>query len=241
MGLQKKVKLDGNVVFDDAEINEITPDTGQDLTINLLDNAGARKVIVKDSDGATVLTIDSNGVITGVQAVVNTINAAASTDLAINGVTGKDIKVKLTDASGSRKLIVLDSADAEVCTIDSNGNIVAAGITSTLVGDVTGNLTGSVTNIADVAIDFAAGHADVTLSAAQKKGAILVVTNADQAANIIGPAENRAYWVRNASGQAITVKKAGGTGIAIANGKTALVAYSNTAADYIRLTADATH
>jgi hypothetical protein len=241
MGLMKEMKIVGSVVFDDAEINEITPDTGEDLTINLLDNAGVRKVIVKDSDDVTVFTIDSNGVVTGLQAVVNTLNAAASTHLAINGVTGKDVKVKLTDASGSRKLIILDSSDAEVATIDSNGDIVATSITASVVGDVTGNLTGSVTAINDVSHDYSAGHADWTLSAAEKKADILICTNADAGANIIGPAENRQYIVRNASGQAITIKKSAGTGIAIANGKTAVVKYSSSVADYIRVTADATH
>ena len=50
-----------------------------------------------------------------------------------------------------------------------------------------------------------------------------------------------AYYVRNGSGYAITIKKSAGTGISVANGKTAKVIYSDEAADYIRLTADATH
>lgn len=219
----------------DLELNTVT---GKDMVINLIDNAGARKVLILDSDAATVASIDSNGVITGVQAVVNTINAAASTHLAINGVTGKDIKFKVTDNAGARKFIFLDSDDAEIMTIDSNGVVTAVG---GVTADLTGNVTGALVNNADAAVNFSAGHADYTLSSTEKKATLLVVSNADQAANIIGPAENRQYVLRNASGQAITIKKTAGTGVAVANGKTAVVMYSSVAADYVRVTADATH
>jgi hypothetical protein len=114
---------------------------------------------------------------------------------------------------------------------------VLGGVTA----DVTGNLTGSVVNTADASIDFANGHSDHTLTTTEKKAKLLVVIQADQAANIIGPAENRKYVVRNESGAAITIKKTAGTGVAIANGKTAVVMYSSIAADYVRVTADATH
>lgn len=188
------------------------------------------------------------------------LTAKASNHLTITGVTGKDIKLKLTDAAGARKIIVLDSADAEVGTIDSNGVFTAAGgfvgaitgaVTGNVTGDVTGDLTGNVTgnstgshtgdvvNNAAVAVSFANGHADYTLSSSEKKGILLVAASADQAANIIAPAENRLYVLRNGAGAAITIKKSGGTGVAVADGKTAVVMYNGT--DYVRVTADATH
>lgn len=246
--ITKKMEIEGTYDFKDLIIEsiasatgcdvEITPATGKGVVINLTDNAGASTLLILDSDAATVASINSNGVLTAVQGVLNTINAATGQHLAINGVTGKDIKFKVTDNAGARKVIFLDSDDSEVATIDSNGVITAVG---GVTADVTGNLTGSVINTADAAIDFASGHADHTLTTTEKKAALLVVTNADQAANIIGPAENRKYVVRNASGQAITIKKTGATGVAVANGKTAVVMYSSTAADYVRVTADAEH
>lgn len=246
--ITKKMEIEGTYDFKDLILESLTAaDTkdlelvaasGKDVLITLPDNAGARKVLIIDSDAATVASIDSNGVITGVQAVVNTVNAASGQHLAINGVTGKDVKFKVTDNAGVRKFIFLDSDDAEIVTIDSNGVLTAIG---GVTADVTGNVTGSVINTADAAVDFASGHADHTLSATEKKAKLLVVTNADQAANIIGPAENRQYVLRNASGAAITIKKTGGTGVAVANGKTAVVMYSSVAADYVRVTADATH
>ena len=87
-------------------------------------------------------------------------------------------------------------------------------------------------------IDFGAGHADHVLTAVEKKTDFLIVTNADAAAKIIAPPENRKYTVSNSAGKAITVKAAGQTGIVIADGKVAQVRYNGT--DYQRVTADAT-
>lgn len=75
MGLTKKLELIGTIELDEAEINSITPDTGNHLDLNavaskdlrlyLSDNAGARKLLIYDSDDALVASIDSNGVIDG--------------------------------------------------------------------------------------------------------------------------------------------------------------------------------
>ena len=82
-----------------------------------------------------------------------------------------------------------------------------------------------------------------TLSATERRAAILYLYNAASGATIVGPSESgRVYTVFNNSGQSVTIKKAAGTGIAIANGKVATVAYftSNASEDYMRLTADET-
>lgn len=183
---------------------------------------------------------------------------ASAADLTITAASAKNIIMKLGANDTSKKLSIIDSDDAEVLKVDANGLITSASglagpvtgavtgnvtgdVTGNVTGDVTGNLTGSVINNNVAAHSYSSGHADWTLSATEKKALILSVTLADAGANIIGPAENRVYYVRNGSGQAITIKKAGGTGITVANGKTAKVAYSNADSDYIRLTADATH
>lgn len=96
MGLMKEVKLIGNIEIDEAVINEFTPDTGEhllitavtgkDIKVTLSDNAGARKLIVYDSDASEVASIDSNGVITGT--VVNTpiLNDADADSLKVRGL-----------------------------------------------------------------------------------------------------------------------------------------------------------
>lgn len=241
MVVRKEMNISGGINLIDVTVDSVNASTGNDLEINavtgkgvnfnLPENAGATYVKVIDSDAATVCTIDSNGNIVAVGLTANTITPATGQDLIILGKTGKDIKNKLTDADGARKWMVIDSADAEVFSIDSNGNAAGTKFTGSHSGDVI--FPGMET------IDFENGHTDITLSATQKKALLLRVVQADQAANIIGPAEARLYAVRNESGSAITIKKAAGTGIAIANGKTALVFYNGS--DYIRLTADQTH
>ena len=184
----------------------------------------------------------------------NKITPEAEQHLILQMQTGKDLEFRLTDKDGARFIGVYDSDGTLVAKIDSNGLITtAAGLAGPVTGAVTGNVTGDLLGNStgshtgdvvandDAAHDYLAGHVDWTLSASEKKAKLLVVTNADAAANIIGPAEKREYILRNASGQAITIKKTGGTGVAVANGKTAIVRYSSSVGDYIRVTADATH
>lgn len=166
-------------------------------------------------------------------ALITALAAKSGNDLVLTAATGKDIKFKLTDAAGQRGFYIYDSGDVAVFSTDSDGNVTATKVTASFVGDIQYN--------DDATHDYGAAHADWTLSATEKKARTLIVTNADAAANIIVPAEKREYFLRNASGQAITVKKSGGTGVAVANGKTAIVKYSNSVGDVIRVTADATH
>lgn len=77
--------------------------------------------------------------------IVTNITATAAQHLTILGVTGKDIIVKLTDASGARKLIIKDSADATVASIDSDGKYIGVNFTGDIIGDVTGDVTGDLT------------------------------------------------------------------------------------------------
>ena len=180
--------------------------------------------------------------------VCDTITAADGKDLEIFNSAGKDVVITFIDANGARKLLFVDSAAQTVASIDSDGIMTAAGFVGPLTGAVTGNVTGDLlgnstgSHTGDViansplSVNFAGGHADKTLSASEKKAAVLLVTNADAAVNIIAPAENRMYIIINTSGQAITIKKSGGTGFAVANNKTAIAAYNGT--DYVRVTAD---
>ena len=94
-------------------------------------------------------------------------------------------------------------------------------------------------NVAGVAShDYGGAHADWTLSAVEARCKLLVVTNADEAAAIVGPdTEGKEFYVNNGAGFAVTIKVSGETGVTIANTKTAHVIHNG--ADYIRVTADA--
>jgi len=85
--------------------------------------------------------------------------------------------------------------------------------------------------------DYAAAHADWTLSTSEGKTTILELTNADAAVNIVAPdTQNKIYIVYNNCGFNAIIKISGGTGITIATGKTALVRHDGT--DYVRVTSD---
>lgn len=78
---------------------------------------------------ANSLTASTIGV---VDIVVSNITATASTDLKLIGVTGKDIIAKLTDAAGARKVLIKDSGDVTVASIDSDGVITGSKIKAPL-------------------------------------------------------------------------------------------------------------
>jgi len=72
--------------------------------------------------------------------------------------------------------------------------------------------------------DYGAAHADWTLSAAELLKMIHKPTNADAGVNaIIADTAGMPYVFVNGTGQTLTVKTAAGTGVAITNGKTAIV------------------
>lgn len=113
----------------DIQINGVT---GKDIKFKLTDAAGARKIIILDSADAEVGSIDSNGVFTSVGGFAGALTGnvtgdltKGSTDLAITAASAKDIKVKLGDAAGAKKVSFIDSADAEQASLDSDGLFTA--------------------------------------------------------------------------------------------------------------------
>lgn len=75
--------------------------------------------------------------------------------------------------------------------------------------------------------DYGGATTDWTLSSTEKIAGIIFATGASGAANIIGPAENRIYYVINKSGGVITFKKSGATGCTIADGSAGVVGYNS--------------
>jgi hypothetical protein len=85
-----------------------------------------------------------------------------------------------------------------------------------------------------------AGGVDVTLTAAETRAAVLRFTGALTASiNVIVPAKSRQWTIANATSGAftLTVKTAGGAGVAVGQGKRAIVLCDAT--DVLRVTADA--
>ena len=135
-----------------------------------------------------------------------------------------------------------DTAKTKLMTVPDTASDTLAAIaaTQTLTNKT---LTAPVVTAPDLTFgvashSYASAHADWTLSAAELKATILVVTLADAGANAIAtPTAGKIYILVNTSGQAITLKASGQTGVAVANAKTAIL--RGTGTDFARVTADA--
>lgn len=126
-----------------SDVDTLTGDSGGALSpaggnINILGGtnitvAGAGSTLTANMDAAIVLT-------TSVSAPIYTV--AAATDLAINAVSGQDIILKMGDAAAANKVSFVDSASAEVASIDSNGAFTTTGLTFT--GLLTANASATI-------------------------------------------------------------------------------------------------
>lgn len=89
-------------------------------------------------------SVEANGISAGTVAATNlsattatvtTLTATAATNLAVTSVAGKDVVLKLGDDAGSNKLSVVDTADAEQASIDSNGVITGKVVNTPILND----------------------------------------------------------------------------------------------------------
>lgn len=139
--MKKNTLAVGIISFTEAIVTTITATasqhltiagaTGKDIIFTLTDAAGARKVIIKDSGGVTVVSFDSDGNVTGTKFigavegnVTGNLTAASAAHLTIaNAAADKNIVLNIGDNAGATKLSITDSDDAEVASITSNGEI----------------------------------------------------------------------------------------------------------------------
>jgi hypothetical protein len=153
--------------------------TGKDITVEMGDASAANKVSFIDSAEDEVAKVDSNGTITAVafagaltgnvtgnvvgnSAGVHTgnVGATAASNLAISSVAGKDVVVKMGDASAANKVSFIDSLDAEQVSIDSNGVLTAVSLVGPLTGDSAGTHTGDIAATSKSALNIVNAAAD---------------------------------------------------------------------------------
>lgn len=129
-----------------SDVDTLTGDSGGAISpvAGNITVAGGTNITTVGTAGTQTFNLDPAIVLaTSVSAPIYTV--AAATDLAINAVAGQDIIVKMGDAGGTNKVSFIDSASAEVASIDSDGALTTTGLT----------FTGLLTALASATIDTA--------------------------------------------------------------------------------------
>lgn len=196
------------------------------------------------------------GVGTGTLATVGGLRLDTTSQAIISGrnaANTNDISYLWCDASNNTYLGTEPTFTAAKQTPNLNmyaGTAVAIGLNgSTFIYCVSGNiehwkpLTGSATasqpfQRGSAIITYASANITATAAQYSNPNLILAGTTAGARDLVLPSVTNGEFTIRNTTADIITAKKSAGTGIAIGAGKTAIVRYDATAADYVRVTAD---
>jgi hypothetical protein len=166
-----------------SEVDTLTGDSGGALSPTAGNITLAGGTNLTTSGSGSTLTFNLDDAITLATSVTSPIyTVAAATDLAVNAVTGQNIIMKMGDASGVQKVSFVDSASAEVASIDSNGGFTTTGLTFT--GLLTANASATIntagtqlqlgTDNSGDAVKLALGTVARTVSIANSAAAHLV-------------------------------------------------------------------
>lgn len=181
---------------------------------------------------------------------------------AYGGVSNFDAVLMTATPDDTYQVQVKNSSGTSKFTVDSSGNVVAAGTlnvtgatTLGTAGITTGNITTATIGTATVTGSIVGGlsgpvyggysthsftaHENWTLSTTEAKTLLLICSSGDgtTASIVVYPLNaGQMFIVRNASIGSVTVKASGQTGATIATMKTAIVVSSGT--DFYKVTAD---
>lgn len=179
---------------------------------------------------------------------------------AYGGVSNFDAVQMTATPDDTYQIQVKNSSGTSKFTVDSSGNVVAAGTlavtgastltgatgvtgaltvgsTATVTGSIVGGLTGP--QYGQYSFHHFTAHENWTLSTAEAKTLLLICSSGDgtTASIVVYPLNaGQMFIVRNASNGSVTIKGSGQTGATIATTKTAIVISSST--DFYKVTAD---
>lgn len=173
---------------------------------------------------------------------------------AYGGVSNFDAVEMTATPDDTYQIQVKNSSGTSKFTVDSSGNVVAAGTlavtgatgvtgaltvgsTATVTGSIVGGLTGP--QYGQYSFHHFTAHENWTLSTAEAKTLLLICSSGDgtTASIVVYPLNaGQMFIVRNASNGSVTIKGSGQTGATIATTKTAIVISSST--DFYKVTAD---
>ncbi|MDP2652187.1 MAG: hypothetical protein Q8O94_03555 [bacterium] len=189
-----------------SDVDTITADSGGALSPLAGNITVAGGTNITTAGAGSTVTVNLDGAITLATSVTSPIfTTAAGTDLAITGVAGQDIIIKMGDAAGANKISFTDSADAEVASLDSDGALTIVGALSSAGLTFTGLLTAAASATIDTA--------GTTLSLGADNDAAAIILGGGTVARAITIGQDAAahtITIGQAAAGAITVDTAAG-------------------------------
>jgi len=111
-----------------SDVDTLTGDSGGAISPAAGNITLAGGTNVTTAGAGSTITINLDAAISLATSVTSPLyTAGAGVDLAITAPNGQDAIVKMGDDAGSNKVSFIDSGDAEVANIDSDGNLSAVG------------------------------------------------------------------------------------------------------------------
>lgn len=111
-----------------SDVDTLTGDSGGAISPAAGNITLAGGTNIATAGAGSTITINLDAAISLATSVTSPLfTADAGVDLALTAPTGQDALVKMGDDAGSNKVSFIDSGDAEVANIDSDGNLSAVG------------------------------------------------------------------------------------------------------------------
>ena len=155
---------------------------------------------ITSAGAANTITFNLDAAITLATSVTSPLyTAAAATDVRITAPAGEDIIIKMGDAAGANKVSFIDSGNAEVAAIDSNGGFSMGAITFS--GLLTANAS-AIINTAGTALNLGTDNSGdaVNIATGNVARAVSIATSAAAHTVAIGSASAGAITVDTAAG-----------------------------------------
>jgi hypothetical protein len=147
---QYKEALEGTRTF----VPTIAAAAGSDITLQLADAAGARKLIVENSGGTDGFTVDSNGVVT--PTILQVTGVATPADTVAGRVSYNTTKNVLVYGNGTQVVEIADGASTNLALLSAEQTINNTATLTTLA-DFTTALVANATYVAEFVLIYLSG------------------------------------------------------------------------------------
>jgi hypothetical protein len=216
-----------------SDVDTLTGDAGGAISPALGNITLAGGTNIGTTGAGSTITFNLDAAITLATSVTSPIYTSAAA-MAINAPAGQNITMKMGDAAGANKISFVDSASAEVASIDSNGGLTFVGLTFTglltALASATINTAGTALNLgtdnSGDAVNIATGNIARAVSIATSAAAHTVNIGSSSAGAIAIASGAASSFAVSGAGIDLTLSSAAGR--VVVNGEEA-------AADAVRI------